>query len=64
MSAVRKRPVEEAPPSRSPRVEPYDLWRARRDLERYIFDQGGEHGSIAPELLRMRDVLRRLSGED
>lgn len=64
MSAVKKRPVEEASPSSSPGVEGYDLWRARRDLERYIFDRRDESGSIAPELLRVRDFLLRLSGAD
>ena len=62
MSAVRKRPVEDAPSL--PPVEGYDLWRARRDLDRYIHEHLTQDGLIAPELMRVRDFLRQLSGKD
>lgn len=62
MSAVKKHELGEAEPR--PAVDGYDLWRARRDLERYIFEHATEDGPTAPELLRVRDFLRHLSGED
>ncbi len=62
MSAFGKQPEQEG--STKPPVEAYDLWRARRDLERYIFDHTAANGPIAPELGRLRDFLRQLAGED
>ena len=62
MSAAKKHQEEEAQPG--PAVDGYDLWRARRDLERYIFEHRTGDGPIAPELERVRDFLRQLSGED
>lgn len=62
MSAVKKYQEDELPSE--PPVDGYDLWRARRDLERYIFDHTAANGPIAPELGRLRDFLRQLAGED
>ena len=63
MSAVNKYHQDASSPEPST-AEGYDLWRARRDLERYVFEHRTEDGPVAPELLRVRDFLRSLSGED
>jgi hypothetical protein len=62
MSAVKKYQEDELP--LEPPVDGYDLWRARRDLERYIFEHRIDDGAVAAELLRVRDFLRDLSGRD
>lgn len=59
MSAVETFPEDGT--SSQPPVEAYDLWRARRDLEHYIFDQRVEGRTIAPELLRLRAFLSGLA---
>ncbi len=62
MSAVRKR-IDEAAERPDP-VDAYDVWRARRDLERYIFDHPAEDGQVAPELQRLRAFLERMEEAD
>ncbi|WP_187971009.1 hypothetical protein [Aquibium microcysteis] len=59
MSAVEKLPQDGM--SSLPPVEAYDLWRARRDLEHYIFDQRADGRPIAPELMRLRAFLSDLA---
>jgi hypothetical protein len=61
MSAVQKFHEDELPSQ--PPDEAYDLWRARRDLERYIFEKRIDDVAVAPELLRVRDFLSSLSGK-
>lgn len=42
-------------------IDRYDLWRARRDLEHFLFEFRGENGAVPDELTRLRDFLQRLS---
>jgi hypothetical protein len=59
MSAVKKLQEDELP-TETP-ADGYDLWRAQRDLERYIFQRRIDNEVVAAELLRVRDFLQDLS---